>query len=457
MKKINKKVKYRRNQGRNEKREYKKGRRNKDYVDFFGFSNENNKKYGLLQHEERVISSKPFPLDHFLNLEGYKFVGPISKKIIIPEQFVLEKHHTSSFNTITHIRRAIMEYKGEVIHIDFSKCKDIDYSCIFLLLVVLVEYTDHLEKIDEGLKIRKARPDIMIAPSKNDEVNARLMAGYLIPEANVTQSFLKPFSSLNFIRGQKSRKSYVENMKGPAATTIRKYINENLLQHGFMLDELNASYLDGIISEVLNNAEDHSKFNTWYVSGNIFKSGAPEDSGEEEVSEVNLAFLNFGYSIYDGFEQNKNQNVETYESMNEMYEEVKKKMTTSLEFSKEEMFTLYALQEGVSRLNYTTEDRGTGTMKILKSFINLGDYVDEKRKLEPSFLIYSGNVFLKCDHKHRPSSYDGIDVLGLNEKNDLSELPSKSNLKKLDKSFPGTFLVAKIYLNKRHLQSKMES
>lgn len=456
MKKITKKIKYSRNQKRNEKRKIRKSRRNGIYIDNFGFSNENGGNYGLLQHEERIIASKPFPLDGFLNLEGYKLRGPIQKKIIIPEQFVLERHHTSSFNTITYIRKAIMKYKGEIIHIDFSKCKEVDYSCIFLLLVILVEYTDHLEKIDINLQIKKARPDIMIVPSKDDEVNARLMAGYLIPEANVTQSFLKPYSSLNFIRGQKSRKSYLENMKGPAATTIRKYINENLLQYDFMLDDLNASYLDGMISEVLNNAEDHSEFNTWYVSGNIFKSGSPGIKDEDEVSELNLAFLNFGYSIYEGFEKSKNQNTEIYEGMTSMYEEIKKKMTTSIEFSKEEMFTLYALQEGVSRLNYTTEDRGTGTMKILKSFINLGDYVDEQKKLEPSFLVYSGNVFVKCDHKHRPISYDGVDVLGLNKENDLNELPEKTNLKKLSNSFPGTFLVAKIYLNKRHLQSKIK-
>jgi len=283
------------------------------------------------------------------------------------------------------------------------------------------------------------------------------MAGYIIPEAKTTQSFLKPFSTLNFIKGKKSRKSYMENLKGPAATGIRKYINDHLVQHGFRLDETNSAYLDGIISEVLNNAEDHSEFDTWYVSGNIFQSDKDEtDDDGEIISEINLAFLNFGYSIYEGFEKTKYDNQSTYREMNKLYSMTKNNMSSGSMFSKEEMFTLYALQEGISRLNYQKEDRGTGTMKILKSFINLGDYVDTKRKIEPSLLIYSGNVFLKCDHKFRPQSRDGLDILALNEENDLSLPPVNSNLKKLKNPFPGTFLVVKLYLSKSNLERKFK-
>jgi len=455
VKKIKNRKKYQRNQKRNDRRKIRQRKRKKEYSDFFGLAQKRNGNIGLVQHEEKIIKSKPFPLHIFLNKEGNQLVRPIKNYIKIPKHFVLEKHHTASFNTITEIRKAIVKFKGEQIRIDFSTCTEVDYSCIFLLLAILIEYTDHFEKLDQKLQMLKSRPEILIIPSKNDEVNARLMTGYLIPEANETQSFLKPFSALNFIRGQKLRKHYLENMKGPAATTIRRYINENLRQHDFMLDELNASYLDGIISEVLNNAEDHSEFDTWYVSGNIFKS-QHEKGSEEVVSELNLAFLNFGYSIYDGFENSKNENISTYRGMTELYKEVKLQMTSPEQFSKEELFTLYALQEGISRLNYATEDRGTGTMKILKSFINLGDYVDEQKKLEPSFLIYSGNVFLKCDHEYRPTSYEGLDVLALNKENDLGKLPEKSHLKKLKSRFPGTFLVVKLYLNKRHLQNKLK-
>lgn len=416
-----------------------------------------NQEFGLLNHEQKILETKAFPLHEFLDENGNQTTQEIQSHIKIPRNFLLEKYHASSFEVITKIRKAMVKFRGEQIKIDFSRCKDIDYSCIFLLLVILIEYVDYYEKLEKSFKVIKARPEVLIIPSKNDEVNVRLMTGYILPNANITQSFLRPFSALNFIRGQRSRKDYVENLKGPAATTIRKYINDNLLQHDFCLDKTNAAYLDGIISEVLNNAEDHSQFNTWYVSGNIFRSSSLNNETDDSVSELNLAFLNFGYSIFDGLESSKDNNTEIYGLMTEMFEQVKDKMTDRNNFTKEEMFTLYALQEGVSRLKYKSEDRGTGTMKFIKSFINLGDYCDKEKKLEPSLLVYSGKVFLKCDHEVRPSNIEGMDILALNKSNDLASLPEKSHLKELNNNFPGTFLVFKLYLNKRHLRGKFAS
>jgi len=456
LKKIKNKIDYQAGQSRNSKREKRKFKRNKRFHGLYNLNPNYYTEVGLIKHEEKIVSQKAFPLDEFLNKNGIGKNEIPSQEIIIPKHFVLEKSHTSSFKIITKIRRSITHFKGKSVTIDFGKCKDIDYSCIFLLLVILIEYTDFFEKLDKTLRTKKTRPNIYIKPSKNNEVNARLMAGYLIPEAKATKAFFKPFSMLNFIRGQKTKKSYMENQKGPAATMIRSYINDNLKQHGFSLDIDNSAYLDGIISEILNNAEDHSEFDTWYVSGNIFQSDSNGSEIDDNfVSEINLAFLNFGYSIYSGFENNKHLNSETYLQMDEMYEMVKTRMRDNNSFSKEEMFTLYSLQEGISRLNYENEDRGTGTMKILKSFINLGDYVQEDKKIEPSLLVYSGDVFLKCDHKLRPQMIEGIDVMALNEENDLNLPPESSHLKKLQNSFPGTFLVVKLYINRNHLEKKV--
>jgi|TARA_R110000751_G_scaffold4730_1_gene22826 hypothetical protein len=454
LKKIKNKIKYKNGQKRNFKRENKKRKRNKRYHGLYDLEPNYYNDIGLLKHEDKLIARKTFPLDNFLNKNGIGESESPSSEIVIPKHFVLEKFHSSSFKTITKIRQSITFFKGKSVTIDFTKCKEVDYSCIFLLLVILIEYTDFFEKLDNSLRIKKTRPDIYIKPSKFNDVNLRLMAGYLLPEAKATKAFFKPFSTLNFIRGQKTKKSYMENEKGPAATMIRNYINNNLKQHGFSLDTDNSAYLDGIISEILNNAEDHSEFDTWYVSGNIFQS-ENNNVDDDFVSEINLAFLNFGYSIYSGFENNKNLNKETYRQMEEMYEEVKTQMNGHNFFGKEEMFTLYALQEGISRLNYENEDRGTGTMKILKSFINLGDYVKEDKNIKPSLLVYSGDVFLKCDHKLRPKTIKGIDVMALNENNDLNLPPSNSHLKKLQNSFPGTFLVVKLYINKSHLERKI--
>jgi len=146
LKKINNKKLYKRNQKRNKKREIKKKKRTHSYIGINTLFERKNENFGLIRHEEKVIRTKKFPLNEFLNDYGHKVDKNLHDIIEIPKYFILEKYQLSSFNTITRIRKALMEYRGEKIIIDFSKCKKVDYSCIFLLLVILMEYTDFFEK-----------------------------------------------------------------------------------------------------------------------------------------------------------------------------------------------------------------------------------------------------------------------------------------------------------------------
>lgn len=43
-------------------------------------------------------------------------------------------------------------------------------------------------------------------------------------------------------------------------------------------------------------------------------------------------------------------------------------------FTKDDLYTLYCLQEGISRLKYEDESRGRGTMNFIRAFITLGSF-----------------------------------------------------------------------------------
>jgi len=260
---------------------------------------------------------------------------------------------------------------------------------------------------------------------------------------------------LNLIMGRKAQKHYHENKKGFAVTNLRNYINSELQEHNYQLNNEGKALFDRLLSEILNNAEDHSIFDDWFVFANIFEM-KNETEDFKHVSEINLAIMNFGLSIFEGFEETKILNNVIYNDMLKMAKNIRSQKSGE-DYSLENLFTLYALQEGISRLKYAEESRGSGTMTFITSFLDLGDFQNENLGAIPYLSIYSGQTQIICDKQFQPKGNGPINIFALNNENNLSLPPKKSHLKKLKLRFPGTLLTAKIYLNENHLNSKTKN
>lgn len=321
--------------------------------------------------------------------------------------------------------------------------------------MLLDEYLADAKRLDQKLMFIQTQPLVKIRHSKEGKVNLKLLANGIIRNAKSEDNEFVPISMLNMIKGSKSQKHYAENKKGSATTTIRKYINQGINRQNVTLTDKGNSWLDGLISEVLNNAEDHGLFNSWYVYGCLFETNNQPKS-KEMVGEIHLAILNFGYSIYEGFENTKEINHTVFSEMDRLCETVQGKPGGKT-FTKENLFSLYALQDGISRLKFEDEGRGTGTMKFIHSFLSLGDYEDKEHGYSPCLKIFSGSTMIKSDNQYKPFNINGVNRLSLNEQNDLTLPPVKTHLKNLGVRFPGTMIIAKIYLNENKLKEKLNS
>lgn len=434
---------------REKRKKLEKKRSEKNYIS--SFSQDKLSAFRLIQ-DDKIIDSSEFELDSFLNEAGTTVTDKPTNNIKIPKVFSLEKRHSESLNRISLLRKSLLNKLGEKIIIDFTECIEVDFAILFILKVVLEEYLNHLNTLN-GKTHRNIIPDVKIKSSTTYKVNQKLYANNIIKEITFEESNIYPKYNFDLIKGSKSRKHYHENKKGSTILKIRKLINKGLNNHQLALDDESIRYLDGLLSEILNNAEDHSPFNSWYAFGNLFETNNDKDL----VGEINLAIFNFGYSIYDGFEQTKNANHEVYEHMDNLYNNVNKKSSILNSFSRESIFTLTALQWGISRLGHTGDSRGTGTMKFLNSFIGLGDYEDLDKNYNPRLLVYSGNTMIKCDTKFKPYKKDDIYFLSLNKENDIMKPPEKSHLKELQNRIPGTLLIVKIYLNEKNLLKKLST
>lgn len=442
-------------QKKREKKRLTRLRKGKVYKDDFTFMSKIEKHNKLI--DNKIISSFKFELDDFINENGNNIIDEPTTSIKIPKIFSLEFNYKESIDKITLLRKSILKKVGETIEIDFSICEDIDFSILFLMKVLLEEYLAYFNKLNRRT-YSNVNPKIRINHSSTDKVNLKLYANNIISNTTSEESDLMPIYALGLIKGSKAQKHYSESKKGPAITKIRSFINDGCLKRqNMVLGDEGIGYLDGLLSEILNNAEDHSPFNTWYAFGNLFETKGNGHQDDGVIGEINLAIFNFGYSIFEGFEKSKEKNFQKYNEMESIYNYIDQKSIKGKSFTKENLFTLVALQEGFSRVKYRDSSRGTGTMKFLKSFINLGDYEDKTKDYNPRLLIYSGSTTIKCDNEFKPFEIDGVHYLSLNKENDISLPPSKSHLKHLEGKFPGTLLVVKIYLNENHLKQKIEN
>ena len=175
---------------------------------------------------------------------------------------------------------------------------------------------------------------------------------------------------------------------------------------------------------------------------------------EDFIGVLNMNFLNFGYSFYEGISETNEKNKDDYFDLEEKFRSGKYS-----NFTEDNMFTLWALQEGVSRLKYEDESRGTGTIKFINGFLYIGDY--NENGCNPYLKIISGNTILICDNVYRPFGEENNGVstyfVSLNKNNSLDDPPDSKNLKHMDKKFPGTMLAVKIYINGKHLSEKIKS
>ncbi|HLN94302.1 MAG TPA: hypothetical protein VK183_01610 [Flavobacterium sp.] len=404
----------------------------------------------IQKYEIRRVQEYKSTLFEFLKTKKF-IIGheDRSLRIYIGDEFNLETNYNETIEKISDIVYSIWINVGKTIVVDFTNCTKVDQSALFLLQILRLEIQGEWNRLDRFLTEISISTKVEFVPSKISDVNLHLLLCGMSNNVEVSEGIV-PIDSLGFLKGEKTRNYFLENRKGINATKIVAYVNKCLRRNDFEFSEIGESDLTNLIGEVLNNAEDHSHFSTYYVTANYHhEADATLDSGV--VGELNISFMNFGSSIYEGLEGTKEENSAIYEIISKIYDKVSGQST----FSKDNLFTLYALQDGISRLKYEDESRGTGTMKFINCFFSLGDYVNEAKNKQPRLTILSGKTYLICDNKYKPFEKDSRYFVSLNDQSDLFFPPNKSHLKDLKYAFPGTMLSIKVFLNKEQLNEKI--
>lgn len=336
----------------------------------------------------------------FLDSNG--FDGEVSDEIEIPKVFSILHNTDESLQMVASIHTSVHVLKGSTIRLNFAKCEKTDLHTLMILRIIFNEYRFSQHKLQGKLQTFDVLSNLLVHPSRHDSVNKKLVAVGILSSITTPIDDMMPISTTGIFKGDKNRRHFQENQKGAVATKITAYVSQVCAdRYKCRLGIEAKSELQSLVAEVLNNAEDHGLENVWFAAATLFEANRlGKVTDDEVIGELSITIMNFGHSFYEGFEGTKVENIDEYDEVDRMYKMVSAKRGGS-KFSRENYFTLYALQDGVSRLKFKQESRGTGTMKFINSFLFLGDYEDSSGKYQPSLAILTGHTLLTCNTKYR--------------------------------------------------------
>ena len=387
-------------------------------------------------------------LVQYLNNSDY--IQSIHAKSVVyaPVQFSFKLRYDDTITFLKQIVSSYILYNGALV-ISFEKCKTSSIAAFALLNVILKNLEEirtkynycRYKKCCKGVKVIRSKVDV-----KTNKYLHAFLNIHLPPEQNDGSHFLKlPLQS-------GKQRSYKENPKTKVSAAVVDFVNQSTAEAGAQLKMEGRRAIEHLMGEVLGNAEDHSAPNSyWYVDAISFA----EKQENTEVVELNLAIINIGLSMYEGFEATKIMNADNYSKCENLYKIHKDQFTLFNRFDRESLFTMYMLNDGISRLKYADESRGNGTMRFLDAFITIGSFGAINKRFNCQLNVISGHTVLTCDNDMHSYKINGLNMLSLNSQNDFRRLPEKSHLTYNEEYFPGTILECHIFLNKDYFENRI--
>jgi hypothetical protein len=387
--------------------------------------------------------------------------------IEIPQEFSFINDPDGALACIGRLVDCLRDERVNTLLFDHRNCEHLDLCASAVMDVIFLR-----GKSNASLRSRKLTAGGFF--SSNDDVNVLLKSNGILknlnhPSAEAIPPGLKErlrvFELFSGHRTPPEKTSDAER----ASTKLVEFFDSCLNMEGYRLKDEKVSTLVDLIAEVLGNAEEHSgqpdlaPSAAWYAIGYHKGSGVPGMGGE-----CHIVLFNFGESIF--------QSLASPETSDRLKEEISRladvhrrrgffdlvvEVTRGLlllrtRFWQEDaLWTLYALQEGVSRFRHRpgNEDRGNGTVRMIDFFRKLASG-------EPRMVILSGRTWILFDGTHSLKTIirngEERKVIAFNDQNDLNAPPDPRYVRTLDQRFPGTLVSLKFKLRSEDLAKAAE-
>ena len=390
--------------------------------------------------------------DFFIDFENVVVEEKPNLQIhFVPEVFSLIDNPKESYAFLRKIVLALLCEKFNRLIIDYRHCRDLSIGAQVLLDIILrdafalYKQCKDIPVIKKTLGINKLYVGSGDADSTPPFVEKILFSvGSYAIHRNERIDFpdILPYPLCTHDRGANYSRLKAMERKDIDTTALAEYVINSLQKMGKKLTVQALEDLCIVIGEVLINAEEHA------TTQHRFSIGYFQDAIEDEkhIGVFRLAILNFGKTIYEKFNDPECPNQEVVNKMRMLSKDYTSNgIFRRKEFEEETLWTLYALQDGVTSI--ADKKRGHGSIHFIDSFFKLNGRegnIDPRSRMT----ILSGRTNITLNNRHVISEQmingEKVMVLTFNSSNSFNERPDKENVKHVENYFPGTIISAKI-------------
>ncbi|MFZ2538498.1 MAG: hypothetical protein WAX04_06310 [Oscillospiraceae bacterium] len=326
------------------------------------------------------------------------------KNIFIPSIFSFCDEPDKTVEVFDYLKNE----SGQIITLDFTKCEYADTGAL-VLLNIFIKNLKH--KTNAILNEKSDINDLILVTGLNKRFNS----------SNLTlkNNLIKPL------------KIYMSPGSSKVATDMTSYFHKCYADIGLDLNNMGLQRISCMIAEIADNCRNHGK-SSWY--------GYAFFRNYDTASECQFVFYNAGTTISD--------NIISLDMESELAQTLELKSAKLKGYKKETLWTLYAIQQGVSSMREPF--RGIGTVEYIESFLELANFIHNQHSL---MSITSGHVSILIDGSYSfiqsKELFDdnlGSKVIAFNNENSLNKQPDLRVIRNLNTYFPGTVVSVRLIL-----------
>lgn len=435
------------------RRKKKKERRRQEHENYLKAKSELNND---LSYQNQIDKWLPSNLTYILGNEKANFVNEFSNKrvftdtykIKVPKIFSLIENEKESYIFIRNLTINILFDKYKSVEIDYEECERIELSAQIYTDMILRDLDKFIRRRNQN-KHTQTKLSNLAGININNENIQKLLFSVGSP-AVITKNFRKYKDIIPYklcVHNREFNKLENAKRKEIDSTEMVDYVIKSLATLDKQLTNDSIEDLSVVIGEILINAEEHSTTKYRYSTGYFQK----HNIDGEDFGVFNLAIMNFGETIYEKFKSPNCTNFRIKDRMKALSGKYTKKSFWTGSFDEETLWTLYALQQGITSVSIDSYKRGNGSIQFIESFFNLKGTNDNADDISRMAII-SGNTNIIFDGKYNihktEKGKDTFKVMTFNNSNNIENKPDSKYVKSVDNYFPGTLISARILINK---------
>lgn len=364
-------------------------------------------------------------------------------RIEMPDNFSVTENPKESYETLQKIISALLLERYDTLVLDYKGCHNVELGTQVLQDIILKDYTvlqkwlqrKHKRVLPHFTTSFKAEHIYDESVSKmtfsvGSPVNLNIRELYY---EDVEKSKLRIHDESTFAKLKRTSEEETEL----EITSLGEYVVNSLLSVNRELTDDEIETLYDVIGEALVNADDHSTTKYRFSIGYFEK----KKIDGKDVGIFRLAILNLGRTIYQKFHDPDCPNQKNVDRMRQLSDKyTQKSWWLPQKFDEETLWTLYALQDGVTSKK---TKRGSGTITIIESFFKMKGN-DDHDSLSNMMLV-SGSACINFDgtykiQKKEDENGEPMSVMTFNKSGSIEDKPDNTYVYSNDSFFPGTLL-----------------